>query len=252
MCAQNISRDLEDWTRLLPGPLQVLAEAMNALSGSAAILNRQGVIIAVNEAWRRFAAENGYDRPLAGLASSYLRICEEAQGDGEAEARRMAEAIRQVGGGAQKEFRMPYACHSPTQQRWFEVSLRGFEAEGQRYLITVHDNVTALRQAEARLAQQARELARLGVSNGGAEEQRQLRQDRARWARLTPREREVFALVVAGQANKQIAARLRVSIKTVEVHRARIMRKMEAQSLAELTRMAVRIESHRSEGARAG
>ena len=61
----------------------------------------------------------------------------------------------------------------------------------------------------------------------------------ARVARLTPREREVMALVVAGKANKVIAIDLGLCEKTVEVHRAHVMRKMEADSLAELVRMNV-------------
>lgn len=55
---------------------------------------------------------------------------------------------------------------------------------------------------------------------------------------LTPREREVFALVVAGLPNKRIAGRLGTSEKTVKVHRARVMEKMHAESLADLVRMA--------------
>jgi RNA polymerase sigma factor (sigma-70 family) len=59
--------------------------------------------------------------------------------------------------------------------------------------------------------------------------------------RLTPREREVFERVVAGRLNKQIAFELGVSEKTVKVHRGRVMDKMEAQSLAELARLAERL-----------
>ncbi|MBI1853660.1 MAG: response regulator transcription factor [Planctomycetes bacterium] len=66
---------------------------------------------------------------------------------------------------------------------------------------------------------------------------------RARLERLTPREREVMDLVVAGKANKQIAAALHLSPKTVEVHRASVMKKLEADSIAALVRMAVAIET---------
>jgi FixJ family two-component response regulator len=59
-----------------------------------------------------------------------------------------------------------------------------------------------------------------------------------RLARLTPREREVFALVVTGLGNKQVGWDLGATEKTIKVHRARVMEKMEAGSLAELVRMS--------------
>jgi len=60
----------------------------------------------------------------------------------------------------------------------------------------------------------------------------------ARFAHLTPREREVIALVVTGKSNKEIARQLAISHRTVETHRARIMEKMAANSLASLVAMA--------------
>jgi FixJ family two-component response regulator len=64
---------------------------------------------------------------------------------------------------------------------------------------------------------------------------------RERYERLTPREREVLALVVAGQLNKQIAGELATSERTVKFHRAHVMEKMAAASLAELVQMAGRL-----------
>ena len=60
-----------------------------------------------------------------------------------------------------------------------------------------------------------------------------------RVALLTPREHEVLELVVAGKANKVIAVDLGISERTVELHRGRIMRKMQARSLADLMRMVL-------------
>ncbi len=67
---------------------------------------------------------------------------------------------------------------------------------------------------------------------------------RDRLKKLTAREREVLQLVVAGQSNKQIAAKLKISIKTVEAHRAQIMNKMQVESLAELVSRVVIHQQH--------
>lgn len=61
---------------------------------------------------------------------------------------------------------------------------------------------------------------------------------RRRFAELTAREREILAFVISGRLNKQIAADLGVAEITVKVHRAQVMRKMGARSLADLVRMA--------------
>ncbi len=54
---------------------------------------------------------------------------------------------------------------------------------------------------------------------------------------LTPREHQVLDIVAAGETNKAIARRLDISEKTVEIHRARVMEKMQAKSLADLVKM---------------
>jgi FixJ family two-component response regulator len=64
---------------------------------------------------------------------------------------------------------------------------------------------------------------------------------RARLETLTPREREVLEHVVAGELNKQVAGRLGTVEKTIKVHRARVMEKMQASSLADLVRLARRV-----------
>jgi FixJ family two-component response regulator len=60
----------------------------------------------------------------------------------------------------------------------------------------------------------------------------------SRYELLTPREREVFPLVASGLLNKQVAAELNASEKTIKVHRGQLMQKMEARSLSDLIRMA--------------
>ena len=63
-------------------------------------------------------------------------------------------------------------------------------------------------------------------------------ESRARLAKLTPREFEVFRLVIAGLLNKEIAAELGITLRTTKVHRSRVMQKMDVISVAELVRLA--------------
>ena len=67
---------------------------------------------------------------------------------------------------------------------------------------------------------------------------------RSRLETLTAREKEVLQLIVAGKLNKVVAAELGVSPRTIEIHRARVMEKMEAPSLAQLVRMVMEVERH--------
>jgi len=85
-----------------------------------------------------------------------------------------------------------------------------------------------LRAIEQALARADRELA----------QHTEVMHVRRRLATLTPRERQVMELVVAGMLNKQIAYELGTVEKTIKVHRARVMQKMEVKSLAELVRIA--------------
>lgn len=73
------------------------------------------------------------------------------------------------------------------------------------------------------------------------EERHSLREVQERYEQLTPREREVMGLVVQGLANKVVANRLGISQRTVEIHRAKAMEKMQADSLAQLVRFALQL-----------
>jgi FixJ family two-component response regulator len=80
--------------------------------------------------------------------------------------------------------------------------------------------------------------AALRQDRGTREARAHLHALRLRYARLSPRERQVLALVVAGRLNKQAAAELGISEATLQIHRRSVMRKSEVRSLADLVRMA--------------
>ena len=86
------------------------------------------------------------------------------------------------------------------------------------------------------LAAVGRALAEDAASRTARARQQTLR---SRYERLTPREREVFLHLIGGQLNKQVAASLQITERTIKLHRANLLQKLEVGSMAELARLAV-------------
>jgi FixJ family two-component response regulator len=111
-------------------------------------------------------------------------------------------------------------------------SVRALKAGASDFLTKPVDSKMLLAAVENALVEDAARRA----------ERDDLRTLQARYEALTPREREVFARVVAGKLNKQIAGEIGTAERTVKAHRARVMEKMQVDSLAELVRVASRLK----------
>ena len=109
------------------------------------------------------------------------------------------------------------------------TTVRAFKAGAVDLMEKPYDGATLVRSIQDALRADA------GRRMGASERRAVLDRVRA----LTARERQVMALLVQGAPNKIVAVELGISIKTVEIHRSRVMRKMAAGSLAELVRMAL-------------
>jgi len=123
------------------------AAVLNALPAHIALLDPKGIIISVNDAWRRFASANAIHGSGDGIGLNYLEICDRARGDGSSEAHMVAEGIRSVLDGGVKSFSVEYPCHSPTEQRWFQLVVTPLRDDRPVGAVVTHVNITERRQA---------------------------------------------------------------------------------------------------------
>jgi len=100
------------------------------------------------------------------------------------------------------------------------------------------DFLTKPAEGAVLLAAIARALAQDAAERQARQRRRELQE---RYERLTPREREVLGHLIAGQLNKQAAADLNIAERTIKLHRARIFEKLETDSMAGLTRIAIEL-----------
>jgi len=135
--------------------LRELAETqtniLNALPAHIALLDPQGVILAVNDSWRRFGSANALQSMDFFVGRNYLQVCESAAGDCSQEARQVAEGLRAVLGGTRRDFSIEYPCHSPGEKRWFRLMVTPLQHERLAGVVVMHVNVSERRLGEEKL-----------------------------------------------------------------------------------------------------
>ena len=126
---------------------------LNSLVGHIAVMNPDGTILFTNEAWNRFARENG-NPPLraAGPGASYLEIWKRAVSDGVPGAPAILSGIKDVLQGKRNRFSIEYPCDLPTEQRWFAMNLAPLEGTIGG-VVTSHLDVTRRKRAEMAVQQ---------------------------------------------------------------------------------------------------
>jgi PAS domain-containing protein len=132
---------------------------LDALPMQLAVLNGAGSIIGVNEAWLRFAADNG-GSPLTGVGANYLEVARDARGPGSEEGAHAAAGIRSVLSGASPRFTMEYPCPSPDRRRWFLLLAVLLRVETP-HCVVAHVEITDRKLAEERLRESEERLRRV-------------------------------------------------------------------------------------------
>jgi PAS domain S-box-containing protein len=138
----------------------LLQSTIDALSAHVAVIDRGGTIVAVNAAWRRFAAANGYRADDHGVGANYLRICNEVQGES-SEAASVAAGLQAMLDGGSEMLRVEYACHGPAATRWFQLRATRFGSGDDTRFVLAHEDVTEIKRAEQELRRLAGRLLAL-------------------------------------------------------------------------------------------
>jgi two-component system KDP operon response regulator KdpE len=124
-----------------------IEDVLDALTKEVALLESSGRIVAVNEAWKRFARNNG-DESLqsTGVGQNYLDVCLNASTTGDEDARKALEGLRAVLKKEAEQFVMEYECSSPSERRWFVLTATSL-AHMPGALIS-HQDITERRKLE--------------------------------------------------------------------------------------------------------
>lgn len=162
---EHLRREREQAEAALRDSERTARAVVDALTAHIAIVDENGCILAVNARWREFANKSGV--PLMGVCEgvNYLAVCDAANPLENPEAAMIATGIRNVLAGVGAEFAADYACHSPTEERWFTMRVTPFPGEGPRRAVISHENITE----RIRLEREVLEV--------GAQEQRRIGQD---------------------------------------------------------------------------
>jgi two-component system, sensor histidine kinase and response regulator len=124
---------------------------VNALDINMAILDKDGIIVSVNNAWRSFNKENNGDHARSNEGVNYLEICDKAEGKSTEGAAEVAAGIRAIIAGLTDNYKLEYPCNSPDTQRWFSLGVNRFHGEGPVRIVVSHTNITDRKIAEDEL-----------------------------------------------------------------------------------------------------
>lgn len=130
------------------GEATALDAVLDAIPANIAILNGDGNIVRVNQAWIAFAGENGVSPESVAVGVNYLAACDAAAGPDREVARRFAFGIRLVIGCQCERFNLEYECHSPLKERWFVGYVTTMGGPPPASVVVAHVDISAQKKIE--------------------------------------------------------------------------------------------------------
>ncbi len=129
---------------------------LNSMPAEVAVLDRDGVIVTVNQPWRQFALESGLtpgqSTQHTGVGTNYLALCEaSAPATVDDDPSKVSQGIRAVLAGSLPSFTLEYPCDSPEQQHWYSLVVTPLGPDRQG-VVVCHSNITQRKQVEAALS----------------------------------------------------------------------------------------------------
>ena len=138
---------------------------MDSVAAEIAVIDRKGVILTVNQRWRRFAVDNaiesGTPSARTDVGANYLSVCQASSGRGLEIALAVHQGIEAVLEGRLSIFTIEYPCHTPQQQRWFSMLVTPFSNGAEAGAVIAHVDVTECKLAVQQLADQKAHLESL-------------------------------------------------------------------------------------------
>jgi signal transduction histidine kinase len=208
----------------------ILRAVFDVPTAHIAVLDRRGVIVLVNQAWREFAERNGLPHPNAGIGMNYVQVCQDSNTP---EGLACAQGIIEIVAGRLNGFSQEYMLmQTEAGEVWYSSRAIGSGEGGERYVIIAHEDISKQKAAAKAVMQQERERARMEeqARQQVVMEQTQLLHDlkahmlqRISHEFRTPMATIVTSMYLAEREPEQMKGRFEVMRKQVE----RLMRMLD-------------------------